>query len=171
MAEKEVPPTERIAASFKELALISPEVESAALDLANSISALEKYLRRTGIQVSAWHQISGDEDEDGFYWSRDIGWAHIEKTWSIGIRKTEGSNRYDHHTEEIWPFRDAPKWMCIEAVSKLPDLLETLNKRSKDTIDKLKARKRDADELAAAIEAVIPETAQQVKALKKGIIQ
>ena len=168
MAEKKVPPTERIAASFRELALVSPEVDSAAADLAKSISTLESYLRRIGIQVSAWHQIAGDEDESGSYWTRDIGWSRVNDMWSIAIRKTNGHHGYNHHDEEIWGFGDAPRWMCIEAVSKLPDLFETLIKRTTETTEKLKARKKDADELAAAIEAVLPETVEKVAALKKG---
>jgi|SRR6266850_2674514 len=168
MAEKKIPPTERIAASFKELAFVSPEVESAAADLAKSISNLESYLRRIGIQVSAWHRIAGDDDpQDGSYWSRDIGWSHVEDMWSIALRKTNGSHAYDHHNEEVWRFADAPKWMAIEAISKLPDLFETIIKRSRETIEKLNARKKDADELAAAIEAVLPEATEQLNALRK----
>lgn len=169
MAEKKIPPSERIAASFKELALVSPEVDSAAADLAKSISTLESYLRRLGIKVSAWHCIAGDDtDREGYYWSRDVGWSSIHNMWRIAIRKTSGNLNIDEHNEEIWTFADAPRWMAIEAVSKLPDLIETLIERTKETTEKLKARKKDADQLAAAIEAVFPETNEQVAALKKG---
>ncbi len=169
MAEKIIPPSERIAASFKELALVSPEVDSAAADLAKSISTLESYLRRLGIKVSAWHRIAGDNtDEEGYYWSRDVGWSSIRNIWSIAIRKTSGNVLSDEHHEEIWTFADAPRWMAIEAVSKLPDLFETLIERTKETTEKLKARKKDADRLAAAIEAVFPQTNEQLAALKKG---
>jgi hypothetical protein len=170
MADKKIPPTERIVASFKELALVSPEIESASADLAKSISNLESYLRRIGIQVSAWHQIAGDNDpEDSSYWSRDIGWSNVRDAWSIALRKTDGNHNHDYHNEAVWRFADAPKWMAIEAVSKLPDLFETLIKRSRETIEKLNARKKDADELAAAIEAVLPETTELVNALKKKV--
>lgn len=169
MAENKIPPSERIAASFRELALVSPEVDSAAADLAESISTLESYLRRIGIKVSAWNCIAGEDvDQDGYYWSRDIGWTLVRNMWSIAIRKTSGNDQYNEHNEEIWTFADAPRWMAIEAVSKLPDLFETLIKRTKETTEKLKARKKDADQLAAAIEAVIPETNEQLVALKKG---
>jgi hypothetical protein len=168
MAEK-IPPSERIAASFKELALISPEVDSASEDLTKSISTLESYLRRIGIRVSAWHQIAGDHtDQSGYYWSRDIGWCQVRGSWSIAIRKASGNHSYDDHSEEIWTFADAPRWMAIEAVSQLPDLLDTLITRSKETMEKLKARKKETDELAAAIQATFPETAEQAAALKKG---
>jgi hypothetical protein len=167
MAERKIPPTERITASFKELALVSPDVESAAADLAKSISNLESYLRRIGIQVSAWHEIAGNNDGFGPYWSRDIGWSNINNMWSIAVRKTSGHNAFDAYEEEVWTFDNAPRWMAMEAVSKLPDLFETLIKRSKETTEKLIARKKDADELAAAIEAILPEIDEQRK-LKKG---
>lgn len=167
MTEEKILSSERIAASFKELALVSPLVEAAAADLAESISKLESYLRRIHIQVSAWHKIAGHDDEWGYYWTRDIGWTRIKNTWRIAIRKTEGSHQQDEHEEEIWPFSDAPKWMCVEAVGQLPDLFEALIKRTKETTEKLKARKKDADDLAAAIGAILPETTRQVNALKK----
>jgi hypothetical protein len=168
MAEK-LPPSERITASFRELALVSPEVDSAAEDLANSISTLESYLRRIGIKVSAWHRIAGeDADQEGYYWSRDIGWSSVRDTWRIAIRKTNGNEHYDEHNEEIWGFADAPRWMAVEAVSKLPDLFETLIQRTKEMTKKLKARAKETNELAAAIAAVFPEADQQIAALKKG---
>ena len=60
------------------------------------------------------------------------------------------------------------RWMAIEAVGKLPDLFETLTKRSRETVTKLQARKKEADALSEAIEAILPETTEQVNALKKG---
>ena len=68
----------------------------------------------------------------------------------------------DEHHEEIRAFNDAPRWMAIESAGKLPDLFETLVKRTVEAARKLKDRKREADELAAAIEAALPEVVEQV---------
>ncbi len=168
MAENKIPPTERIATSFKQLAVASSDLDVVAKDLGISISNLESSVRRIGVQISAWRQVAGRQDDDGSYWSRDIGWAKINDFWCIAIRKTNGHHEHDYHNEEIWAFSDAPRSMAIESSGKLPDFFETLVKRTLETTDKLKARKQEADELAGAIEAVLPDTVEQVRALKKG---
>ncbi len=79
MAETKIPPTERITASYKQLAVASSDLDNAAKDLGNSLSNVEAALRRIGVQISAWHQIAGHEEPNGAYWSRDIGWAKVKK--------------------------------------------------------------------------------------------
>ena len=103
VAENKIPPTERIATSFKQLAVASSDLDVVAKDLGISISNLESSVRRIGVQISAWRQVAGRQDDDGSYWSRDIGWAKINDFWCIAIRKTNGHHEHDYHNEEIWP--------------------------------------------------------------------
>lgn len=123
-------------------------------------------MRRIGLWVSAWHQIAA-HDDDGVYWSRDVGWANVNDSWCIAIRKSSGNHNVDCHDEEIWAFRDAPRWMAIESTGKLPDLFETLVKRTLETTEKLKARKCEADALSAAIEGILPEVTERIATQKK----
>ena len=58
--------------------------------------------------------------------------------------------------------------MAVESAGKLPDLFETLVKRTIETTEKLKARKKEADELAAALDGIVQETVDHVVTLKKG---
>jgi hypothetical protein len=168
VAETKVPPAERAVTAFRQLAVASSDSDTAAKDLGASLSTVESLLRRIGVRVSAWHQIAGHEDPNGPYWTRDLGWAKIKDSWCIAIRKTWGHEHADQHEEEIWPFSEAPRWMAIEGASKLPDLFETLVKRTQESTEKLKARKREADEVALALENVVQETVEQVATAKKG---
>lgn len=166
MAEK-IPPTERVTASFKQLAVASSDLDNAAKDLGTSISNIEASLRRIGLQVSAWHQVAGHEADSGEYWSRDIGWTKLKNSWGIAVRKANGFEPTEDHNEEIWPFADAPRWMAIEAASKLPDLFETLVQRTNEMTEKLRRRKTQTDELAAALDGIVEETVAQIAPQKK----
>jgi hypothetical protein len=166
--ETKIPPAERITTSFKQLAVASSDLNLATKDLAKTISNLEAAVRRVGLELSAWHLIAGHDDPGGAYWTRDIGWAEVDGVWAIAIRQTSGHNIADEYDETIWAFEKAPRWMCVEAAGKLPDLFETLVKRTNETTEKLKKRKKEAEELAAAIDQILPETIQAVANARKG---
>src|SRR5438128_1915892 len=154
--EKTAPPKDRIASSFKQLASVSKDLNLAANELNKSISTLDEALDQLNLGVSAWHTIAGDEDEqDGSFWSRDIGYARIRSKWRIAIRKTWGNNLKDYYDSEEWAFADAPRWMGIEAIGKLPDLVDDLIKRTQETTGKIKARTDEAKELVDADSAAI----------------
>ena len=57
----------------------------------------------------------------------------------------------DDEIIEIWLFKDAPQWMQIETVGKLPDLLEAIVKRTQDTTKKLRSKTEEARKLAEAL--------------------
>jgi hypothetical protein len=151
-----IPPTERIVSSFKRLASSSDKLNAAAVDLGKTISTLDSALEKLNLGVSAWHRVAGDED-DGNYWSRDIGYSRVGRKWGIAIRKASGNENFEHHEEEVWLFNDAPRWMQVESVGKLPDLFDDLIERTEETTKKIKAKTSETQELAAAIEAVASE--------------
>lgn len=158
MAEAKVPPTERIVSAFKELPVVTDECNSAHAELRdNAIGPLETALHSLNLVVSAWHCFAKGEDESGNYWTRDIGYVKLMDEWRIALRRTWGNENYNHHEEEVWAFKDAPRWLCIESIAKLPDLFEELVKRTRETTEKLRARTAQAKELAAAIAAVLLE--------------
>lgn len=162
MLPKSVPPSkERIAAAFKQLSVVSTELNAAADELSSNISTLDKALRKLNLGVSAWHEIASNEDDEGTYWSRDIGYTQVENKWGIALRKTRGNHNFDHYEEEVWPFADAPRWMCIESIGKLPDLFDDLIKRTKDTTDKIKKKTAEAKELAGAISSALTDLASE----------
>ena len=157
MEKKKVPPTERIAESYKQLSAASSELNSAANELGETISTLDAVLHALKLGVSAWHVIAGnDGDEKGNYWSRDIGYAKVGNKWGIAIRRTWG-NHADHHGDETWLFGDAPRWMCIEAAGKLPELFDDLIKRTQESTEKLRAKTAETKKLVAAIAPLAPE--------------
>jgi prefoldin subunit 5 len=148
---------ERIAGSFKDLSIASNKLNSAADELTATVSNLEKLLKNLNLRVSAWHQISRSMDEDGTERTRDIGYANVEGKWGIAIRKTSGNANFGEFDEEVWRFADAPRWMCADAVSKLPDLIQALLKRTVETTENIKAKTEVAKEIVAATATVAAE--------------
>src|SRR5258706_14362677 len=100
MSQQKIAPTERIASSFKKLAVASKDLNVAAAELGETISALDGALKKLNLGVSAWHEVAGKEDEDGSYWSRDIGYARVGNKWGIALRRTWGNRDFYSHSEE-----------------------------------------------------------------------
>lgn len=132
MPQQKILPSERINASYKKLVSISPELHSAAKDLSKTINALNEALEPLNLGVSAWHTIAQSEDENGNYWSRSIGYTQASYEWGIALRQASGNHNYDSHDEQVRPFSQAPRWMAIESIAKLPELFETLIERVKE---------------------------------------
>lgn len=158
MPKPKVPPTERIASSFKELKSLSPELHATARELSKSINNFSDKLEPLDLGVSAWANIAaGEDDQNGYYWSRSVGYTKLSYKWEIALRQASGNHHADEYDETVWKFSEAPHWIVIESIAKLPDLFETLIERVKDTIAKLKARTEQANELAAALDALTEE--------------
>jgi hypothetical protein len=142
---------ERIASSFKDLALATEQLKSAGNELASIVANLEKLLTDLNLRVSAWHQLSHSVDEEsGITRTRDVGWADVHGKWGIALRKTRFNPNFDEYDEEVWGFADAPLWMCADAVGKLPDLVQTLLKRTIETTENVKAKTKQAVEIVGA---------------------
>ncbi|MBI4443761.1 MAG: hypothetical protein HY649_10345 [Acidobacteria bacterium] len=151
----EVPPTEKVQTYYKQLSQAATNIKAASDELGKAISALDAALKKLNLGISAWVELSGNEDDWGDYWSRDIGYTKIGKQWGIALRTVSGNvTDPDHEDGETWLFNEAPRWIRIEAVGKIPDLLEALVKRTEETTEKIKKKTTQAFELAVAIGAV-----------------
>jgi len=122
--------------------------------------------KKLNLGVSAWVRITGDEDANGEFWSRDIGYAKIGDTWGIALGDISGNHDvpeagYTRHLE--WLFNDAPRWMRIEGVGKIADLLESLTNQADTSTQRMKKKTAEAKELAAAISVAVAETEDQRK--------
>jgi hypothetical protein len=150
------PPTERIAASLKRLTATSQELHSVGDELSEVIIAIEKSLKSANPCVTAWYTIAEHKWDGISFWHRDIGYAQIGKDWGIGLRTVNG---FDGERDEVetWLFKDAPRWMQIESVGKLPDLVDELIKRTEETTAKLIAKIVEAQRLSEALSAAVSE--------------
>jgi hypothetical protein len=150
----QVPSSEQAQVYYKQLTQAATSINQASDELGDAISILDAALKNLNLGVPAWVQLSGSQHQGGSYWSRDIGYTKIGSKWGIALRTASGHDAFDDENEETWLFNEAPRWLRIEAVGMIPNLLEALVKRTAETTEKIKKKTAQALELAAAIEAV-----------------
>jgi hypothetical protein len=156
MASKEAPLIERAQTSFTQLSHAATNLNTASEQLDQAISVLETALLKLNLNISAWTTISSSgEGESMSWWSRDVGYTQLGDKWCIALRKTSGDYNFpEYDTEKVWSFNEAARWMRIEAVGKLPDLLDKLVAQTEDITKKTKSKTAQAYDLAAVINEV-----------------
>jgi len=159
MKKPKVSSVEAVKTSYPQLADETKQLNQLITDVGASVEDIVCSLRRIGLHVSAWHQIAGGEDEhNGYTWSRDIGYTRIGGLWHIAVREwSQGPGEPPEPT--IYKFGDAPPWMCLEAAGKIPELIQELIERTRDMRAKISTKKSDLDEIAAALTDMAQEAA------------
>jgi hypothetical protein len=156
MNENSVPVPDRAQSAFRKLTASAANLNSVSDELRQTMTEIEAALKKVNVGVAAWVSISTSSDETGDSWSRDLGYTRVGQEWHIAVRITHSDASGDNQHEEQWPFNDAPRWMRIEAVGKLPDLIEALAKQADDTAQKIRRKNAEAKQFTAAILATFP---------------
>jgi len=144
---------ERVATSFTKLSAAAKDLNKVSDELGQAISSIDYVLQRLNLGVPTWVTIRGGQDEytGEEYWSRDIGYSKVGNRWGIALCTREGDYNYpDREKFEAWLFNDAPRWLRVEGVEKIPDLLEELIKNTEQTTKKIKGKIDHAKQLADA---------------------
>ncbi len=145
-------PTERTAVAFGALATSAKKLNEVSGELAQPIASLERALHRLSIGVACWTRIAGRDD--GYNcWSQDVGYSIVNGEWRLAVRKVHGEDP-ENALEEVWPFNEAPLYLRIKAVDKLPDLLEAFVRATDAAANRLSKKVGPAQELAAAVNAL-----------------
>lgn len=147
-------PSERITIAFETLATSAKTLNDVSGELAKPIASLERALQRLNVGVACWTTINGDSD--GYrYWSNDVGYSRVKRRWCLAIRTIEGrEDAPEIAEEEVWPFNEAPRYLRVKAVDKLPELVEALVKATDSAAARLKKKVAPANELATAVNAL-----------------
>jgi hypothetical protein len=149
------PALEKLQTTYKQLSHAAIDLNTASDELGKPIRIWEGALKRLNLGVSAWVELSSG-GEGPRWWDRSVGYTKLkEGSWGIGLRTREGRDDHpDDSSEDLWPFNDAPRWMRVEAVGKLPDLLDALLKQAEDTTKNIRTKIEQANRLAEAISRV-----------------
>jgi len=155
------PPIERVQASYKQLALAATNLNTASDELGQVVGLLDKALKKLNLGISAWVTVShgGDSPNGTQWWSRDIGYGKVEGKWGIALRTLEGDDRRpEEDSQEAWLFNEAPRWMRIESVGRIPDLLDRLVKQTEETTQSIRKKTTEASEFVQAIDKLAEES-------------
>lgn len=153
--------SERLASAYKRLVASAEVLSTESSEFAKPIERIDAFLSTLNLRLITWQKVVGGEDEYDNYWSRDVGYARVRGEWRLAIRTVRGNHGSDDHDVEQWPFTEAPPSYRIEALERLPDLLEELIKNTDKTAKKLKETTVEARELATALTEAAKEVKQQ----------
>ena len=146
---------ERVSAAFEKLAESAAELNAVSDEVAKPISTIDRALQKLNLGVSAWVEFAGEFDHNtGSFWDHSLGYAKVAREWGISIRTRRGNdfhNDVDDADEELWRFNDAPRSHRLDAMDKLPALLEELAKTSNETAQALKSKVASAKQTAATV--------------------
>lgn len=151
--KQDISAPERVQASFRRLSTAASSLNAVSDELRDTISELETALKNLNLGITSWVTIARGADDSGrYYWSRELGYSRIGHEWCVALRSINGDESFpEDQTQEVWPFNDAPRWMRVEGVGKIPELLEALIKQADDTAKKIKSKTAEARALTDAI--------------------
>jgi len=167
MSDEKTPLLERISSYYSQLSTVAADLNAVSDELGKSIAEIDAALKKLNLGITTWVTIQGDgvdPSRDNFsYWSRDIGYARVDGKWGISLRKVDGFYpEPDDEEIEEWRFNDAPRSLRLEAIDKIPELLEKLTKDAVKTTKDIRARLSEAQAVAEAVKSAAKTAPREV---------
>jgi hypothetical protein len=163
MPEKKIPAPVRVQAAFRQLSTVSKDLNFASDELGKTITELDAALKVLNLGIGAWVQIIGNSEENGNFWNRSIGYTRVGNQWGVALKEASGNENFeDSYQEEVWLFNNAPRWLRIEGIGKIPELLEHLTQQVGESTKRIIQKTAEARELIAAIKAAVAEPKKTV---------
>jgi hypothetical protein len=155
MADDEIPLLERVANYYSQLTTVAADLNAVSDELGKSIAEIDVALKKLNLGITTWVAISRTDEayfDDSPLWRWDIGYAKVDGKWGISLRKISGDySNPDQSDNEEWLFNDAPRALRLEAIGKIPELLEKLSKDAVDTASEIRAKLGEAQTVAEAV--------------------
>lgn len=161
--------SERVQASYSNLASVASDLNSVSDELGKSISEMDGALKKLNLGVTTWVVIraGGATEEEPRYFSEEFGYAKVDGKWGISIRSVSGNceRSPDEERVEQWLFNDAPRSLRLSAIAKIPELLEKMAVEADKTAKDVRTKLVEAQEVAAVVTkaAQIPGKAVSAK--------
>jgi hypothetical protein len=159
----------KIVISFNQLSSAAGVLNSVSDELAKAVSEIDEVLQTLGLGVSKWVGLASGDSEHDRFWRREIGYAKIGSKWGVALRTIEG---FDYSPEdanvEEWLFNEAPRWLRIEGIAKISDLLDGLTQEANKVAEDIKAKVGHARDVSTALkEAAAQARARALAARRK----
>lgn len=127
-------------------------MNSVSDELAIPIRTIDAALQKLNLGVSVWVPFDTRRDDEYEYlWERTLGYSKISRDWGLAIRTYAGHYDDDNPSIEEWQFNDAPRSYRLQAVAKIPDLLDKLSDVASKTTGDLKAKVALTQQVAMTI--------------------
>jgi prefoldin subunit 5 len=156
------PLPERTAAAYKELVASAAVLNTTSDELSMFIASIDKSIQALNLGIEAWVDVESgwSDDRTGEFETHYLGYDKIKGTWGIALRVSRGS---EHDPEvgnnEYWLFNEGPRELRVDAIDKLPELLQRLKKKAESTSKKISDKTAQAKELSEALKQAASELA------------
>ena len=142
----------RVSADFEKLVASAAALNAVSDEIAQPVLAINAALRKLNLGISAWVKVAGDEDLNGNYWHRSVGYDKVSSgVWGIAIYYRAVDSDQVVRQEDEWLFNEAPRAYRLEALDKLPQLLGKLTRIADETADALRKKVATTKQVATAI--------------------
>jgi hypothetical protein len=146
---------QRVSISFAQLTAVASDLNSVSDELGKSIAQIDTALRKLNIGINVWVQLASwdyGESSDFQFWTEYVGYSKINGKWGISLKRVDGNHmRPDDDATESWLFNDAPRALRLQAIEKIPTLLEQLSAQAVIATEKIKAKLADVQAVAAVV--------------------
>lgn len=151
---------EKAQASYRQLAAAATNLNTASDDLGKIVAQFDSVLQKLNLGIPSWVFVCSDQSDGPNYNSYQVGYDKVGGKWGIALRRVWG-NDYASEIEgsEEWTFNEAPRWLRIDAIDKVLDLIEALAKKATETTTQLGNKLPRAKELATALTAAAKQSA------------
>lgn len=156
--------------SLEQLSKTAISLNKASDRLNQAINQLNEALKKLNLGISSWVSFYV-YDEGPFSEVHQIGYAKVNGRWGIAIHKTfEDLNRPEEDQVEVteWQFCEAPREMRIAGIAHLSQVVEQLNKDAEKTTELINEKTTVAEQLAAAVEAILDPPRRSVATRHQG---
>lgn len=149
---------DRVTKSIERFPSAASSLSTATDQLGKSISQLELVLKKFSLGIPTWVSFNGNPAGFPSYAHEDLGYAKIGGKWGIAVRTVSGDIRAEEEERvEQWLFAFAPRFLQLQAVEKIPDLLEALLDSAAQMSKKMTDKAEEVNTLAAGMGAVIDQ--------------
>jgi hypothetical protein len=147
---------EKIAVNFRELYSVASTLNSASDELTRAVSILDEALKKLNLGLIVWVNYDNHADDASEDFDNDqIGYSKVNGKWGIALQRVWG-DRQDGTTgsDGPWLYSDAPREMRVKSVDKIPELIEVLSERARDTTSKIQEKTQEVRDLAIVIDEI-----------------
>jgi len=148
----------KIRTNFQALSSVATSLNTASDELTEVVGVLDEALKKLNIGLTVWVTFSewSDSYDQGItqmarYGKDQIGYCKVNGKWGIALQRVSGDDAGPDEPQGPWPFNDAPRNMRLEAVDKIPNIIEELSKEASRTAKIVQEKTRQVRELATAI--------------------
>ena len=160
-------PSERMSAAFSRLRTSASQIKALSNELDQHVDALERALAKLDLRVACWTRLSEWMGPDNDTFKRTyVGYSEHKRRWRIVVQTSEGRDSFpDESDDTTWTFEEAPQYLRVKAVDKLPELVEDLVASVDKTAERMKKKVGPAAEIAKAVQTLtIRQVVQKAKA-------